>query len=435
MEIKRNIIVGPHPRNKRDAVTTSDELPIRIRVTFGGNRVDFSTSFYVSPNNWNKDAERACSPRNHKNKYGQTDKYINDGIDTRVGYINSIFKKFEFLNVVPTIAQLREEYNAACSIVIQETSDAKDTNNATKTFFACYDEFTTENGRAHEWTVATHTKFNALKKHLSGFKKDVCFDTFTENGLTDFVDFLRIKKDMKNSTIGKQLGFLKWFLRWSQRKGYNTNEAYKTFTPKLKTTQKKVIYLTREELNKLMDYEVKESQSYLDRVKDVFLFCCFTGLRYSDAKNLKWEDVKVDKIELTTIKTCDRITIELNKHSKSILEKYKDCHFEGGQVLPVISNQKMNEYVKKLAKLAGIDEPVKEVYYKGNQRFEKTSPKYELIGTHAGRRTFVCNALSFGISPTIVMKWTGHSDYKAMRPYIDIIDEVKAQEMSKFNSI
>ena len=59
-------------------------------------------------------------------------------------------------------------------------------------------------------------------------------------------------------------------------------------------------------------------------------------------------------------------------------------------------------------------------------------PKWELVGTHSGRRTFIVNALSLGITPNIVMKWTGHSDYKAMKPYIDIAEKTKAEQMAIF---
>ena len=62
-------------------------------------------------------------------------------------------------------------------------------------------------------------------------------------------------------------------------------------------------------------------------------------------------------------------------------------------------------------------------------------PKYELVGIHCGRRTFICTALSKGIPPSVVMKWTGHSDYKAMKPYIDIADEVKSSYMKQFDNV
>lgn len=85
--------------------------------------------------------------------------------------------------------------------------------------------------------------------------------------------------------------------------------------------------------------------------------------------------------------------------------------------------------------MAGIDEPIRETYYRGNERIDEVLPKYELVGTHVGRRTFICNALSLGIPAQVVMKWTGHNDYKAMKPYIDIADKIKSNAMSKFNNL
>ena len=107
--------------------------------------------------------------------------------------------------------------------------------------------------------------------------------------------------------------------------------------------------------------------------------------------------------------------------------------FEENKVLPIITNQKMNDYPKELAELAGIDEPVRQTCYRGNERIDEVTPKYALLGTHAGRRTFICNALALGIPPQVVMKWTGHSDYRAMKPCIGVADNIKANAMSKFN--
>ena len=109
--------------------------------------------------------------------------------------------------------------------------------------------------------------------------------------------------------------------------------------------------------------------------------------------------------------------------------------FEHDKALPVITNQKMNEYLKELAEFAGINEPIRQTYYKGNERIDEVTPKYALLGTPAGCRTFICNALALGIPPQVVMKWAGHSDYKAMKPYIDIGDGIKANAMSKFNQL
>ena len=149
--------------------------------------------------------------------------------------------------------------------------------------------------------------------------------------------------------------------------------------------------------------------------------------------NLRKSDVKEDHIEITTIKTTDSLCIELNKYSKAILEKYKGVEFEDYKVLPVISNQKMNTYLHDLCKLAKIDEPIRQTFYKGNERIDKVEPKYKLIGTHCGRRTFICNALSLGIPAEVVMKWTGHSDYKAITQVGRkiVVDKKMAMELAK----
>ena len=301
-------------------------------------------------------------------------------------------------------------------------------------FWDAFREFIKVNGRQNDWTEATYEKFHAMENHLKEIRKVLTFDFFDDDGLLAYVEYLRLKKNMKNSTIGKQMSFLKWFLRWSYQRGYHDNRDFETFKPKLKSTQKKVIFLTRDEITKLVECKIPADESHLDRVRDVFLFCCYTGLRYSDVYNLRKSDVKADHIEITTVKTTDSLTIELNKYSKAILEKYKDADLEEFKVLPVVSNQKMNTYLHELCKLAKIDDPIRQTYFKGNERIDIVKPKYELIGTHAGRRTFICSALALGIPAQVVMKWTGHSDYKAMKPYIDIADDIKAKAMQKFNS-
>ena len=80
-----------------------------------------------------------------------------------------------------------------------------------------------------------------------------------------------------------------------------------------------------------------------------------------------------------------------------------------------------------------MDEPIRITTYKGSVRLDEVHPKWAPVGSHTGRKTFIVQALSRGIPSNIVMKWTGHSDYKAMKPYIDIVDSIKASEISKMN--
>ena len=96
-----------------------------------------------------------------------------------------------------------------------------------------------------------------------------------------------------------------------------------------------------------------------------FVFAGFTGLRYSDVAKLRRSDVKKDYISVVTQKTVDGLIIELNKYSRAILKKYENIGLPNDKALPVISNVKMNEHLKVMGEMAGIDEPTRVVFSRG----------------------------------------------------------------------
>ena len=402
-----------------------------MRVVYGGNRIDFSTGYRIDAAKWDADKQRVKNGCMNKLKQGASE--INADLLAYYTDIQNIFKEFEVQGKVPSPEELREVFVSRNKQPETETDMPKEKPKIL--FDTAFDEFIRECGNQNSWGNATYEKFKAVRNHLKEFDANPTFEKIDEAWLSAYMNHLRMVCDMRNNTIEKQIHYLKWFLRWSVKKGYNPNTAFDSFKPKLKSTQKKVIFLTWKELTRLRECDIPETKKYLERVRDVFLFSCFTGLRHSDIYNLRQSDIKDNHIEITMIKTADSLIIELNNHSKAILEKHKDVHFEGDKALPAISNQRMNDYLKELAELAEIDEPVRETYYKGNERIDEVTPKYALLGTHAGRRTFICNALSLGIPAQVVMKWTGHSDYKAMKPYIDIADDIKATAMDRFNQL
>ena len=432
MNIKRNIIFALE-RRKKGGVPIVENVPIRMRVNFASQRIEFTTGYRIDVAKWDGDKQRVKNGCTNKLKQAASE--INAALLGYYTELQEIFKRFEVAEIMPSPAEVKETFNNRHGQNEKTGLASADTSNEPSNFYEAFDDFVRVCGRQNDWTHSTFEKFAAVKNHLKNFRSELSFDFFDEEGLTEYVQYLREVREMRNSTIGKQLSFLKWFLRWSFKQGMHSNNAYDTFKPKLKDTQKKIIFLTWEELNKLREFKIPPTKQALEPVRDVFLFQCFTGLRYSDVFNLRRSDIKGDHIEVTTVKTSDSLIIELNDHSRAILEKYKDVEFENDKALPVITNQKMNDYLKELAELAEINEPVRQTYYKGNERIDEVTPKYALLGTHAGRRTFICNALALGIPPQVVMKWTGHSDYKAMKPYIDIADDIKANEMSKFNQL
>ncbi|NCB69047.1 MAG: site-specific integrase [Bacteroidia bacterium] len=416
------------------------DAKLRVRIRWSAGVLNFNLGERVELGKWSTEAQR-CNTNTTHGKKKRAAKEINAKIETVSNYIDSIFNEFEQQKIIPTIEQYRKRYN-------NENAEPE----KAKTIFDYYDEFVNKQGTENSWKYATLQKFATVKAHLTDFStnlSDFSFDTFTKEGLNAYVTFLRDVKDMRNSTILKQLAFVKWFLKWAKSEGIHSNDAFMTFAPKMPKAEKKVIFLDWSELMIVYNFDFSkatetlpdgtlkdltpENKKALERVRDVFCFCCFTSLRYSDVENLKRTDIKGDEIHITTIKTDDTLTIDLNDYSKAILLKYADEVYPNNKALPVISNQRMNDHLKQLGEVCGLNTPITITYYKGAKRFDEVYPKYELIGTHCGRRTFICNALMMGIAPTTVMKWTGHSDYKSMQPYIDVADAEKKKAMSLFN--
>lgn len=397
------------------------DAKVRFRVKWGKDIVAFNVGYRVEISKWNPDTQRVKNNTTHGAKKIPAS-VINREIGRFETAVDELIARYERDRKVPTKDQFRKAF--------KELIGGKDPD--AMSFFDVIEKFKKEEGSLHGWSHATIQKVDTMKKHLSAFNPDLTFSDLDEHGMSDFVSYLR-SSDLRNTTILKMVSMLKWFMRYAVRIGATDNHAFEHFSSHLKTPEKVVIFLEWGELMRMYRFEFPESKKHLETARDMFCFQCFTSLRYSDLYNLKKSDLYDDCIKITTIKTADTIQIDLNDYSRAILDKYRDIEYPLGRALPVQSNQKMNDYIKQVAYLCGIDKPVSYTYYKGGDRITETKPKYELIGTHAGRRTFICNALMLGIPPDIVMKWTGHSDYKAMKPYIDIADQARKDAMNLFN--
>ncbi len=435
------------------------EHPIRVSICVRGVRLLTSIGYSVPKDKWvaaltdpvRKAKETKCLHYvipNSVNSSGVKTNEINAkmlAIKTRLdNYDNTLTK-------LPTKDSLMEQLDIALGRAELKEEIAEEAPKSVS-IFERLKEFINEQRIASQWAYATLQVWNTFTNHLKAYSRRVTFDDFDENGLNKFIHFLRVKQNLEEKTVQKQYNNLKWFLNWAIRKGYCKEEAVNKYRPKFKVLDKPVIFLRKEELLKLYNYQIPpsgtmvqltdaEGNTYtkrvneagaLEKTRDLFCFCCFTSLRYSDMANLRRSDIENNTITVVTQKTNDRISIELNKYAQAILKKYEGEIYKGNLALPVITNQKMNYYLKDLCELCGFSELISRTFYRAGQKVEELVPKYTLIGTHAGRRTFICFALSQGIPPQVVMKWTGHSDYKAMKPYIDIAEKVKAQQMAVF---
>lgn len=396
-----------------------------IRATWCGQRLEFATPHSISPQQWDKNKQIA---KGRTNSSGVPVSLINSDLDTLRGYMTDVFNRYEFIDKrPPTPDEVKLLYN---DLTGKETIDEI----ASEVFISLldgYDKFLDAN--YNKWTKGTYKHYITLKNHLEDFG-DAPLDSVDDTYIQKLQNYLSNEANIRNTTNQRLMSRIKTVLRWLSKHGYYSGKSHVTFSTKLKGTNvKEVIVLTPDELTTLYNLTFTESQKHLERVRDILLFGCYTGLRYSDIQGLTKADIRDNCIKLVTVKTADAITIELNKVAKSIIDKYKD--YSDTKLLPTISNQKANNYLKELGKLAGIDAPTVITYYNSEGRNSEVKPKYEMMTTHIARRTFISNALAMGIPSSIVMSWSGHKDFKAMRPYIKMIDKQKKQAMSKFDDL
>lgn len=429
MNLKRNIRIDLE-RKKRKGKDIIENLPIRFRISFTGNRVDVFSGFRVDLKDWDFDNSKVYD--NRINSSGQTSEEINIALANYKNGLERYFFELSVKNEFPNREDVKSIFQKLRNSNIESSKLEIEEN--VVSLFDVFDEFTTYTGKINNWTDDTYTKYATIKSHLMNFKKDLTFDDLDEIGLSDLLAYFMNKLKFRNETTKRYLEFVFVFLRYAHSKKHTTNDAFLNFNPKLKRVKKNVVFLTESELLQIRNTEIPDSKQYLERVRDVLLFLCYTGLRHSDAYGLKKSNIVNNKIYVTTEKTYDSLVIELNDVTKYILKKYKDTPFKGGKVLPIISNQKTNDYLKELGELVGLNEPITETYFIGNRRYNDLKPKFEYMTSHIGRRTFICLCIAKGIPIQVIMKWTGHTDYKSMVPYIEVSEKTKEIEMEKLNS-
>lgn len=432
MVINRKIKFIIHCRKKGDSVNGKN-LGILMRVTIRGHApFDFSLGANVDAEYWDEKSQRVKDGFVNENNLSTI--AINNAIEDYRRNINEVFSVFELIEKrIPTIKEIREKFDEK----IGKKSELEDPETDGIDLYVIFDKFIKSEGSNKQWTQSTYKKFKTLRNHLKAFDPYLTLDKINDNKMEQLVEYF-YKVNLINTTVSKTLKFFNWFLRWAQKNGYYTGNSHVNFKPKLRGSEgvhNEPIHLTIEELEIIKNYQFKESEKHLERTRDVFLFCCYTGLRYSDVFNLQKSDIKNGYIRIVSQKDTDGLKIELNETAKKILDKYKDCNFEKGKALPVISNQKMNSQLKEIGQMCEFNSPEKRVWFKKNERNEEEHPKWTLLTTHVGRRTFIVNGLTLGIPGEVIMRWTGHSDFKAMKPYMKIVDSLKKSEMEKFNKI
>ncbi|MBK9221022.1 MAG: site-specific integrase [Saprospiraceae bacterium] len=379
---------------------------IYLFFSYDNKRFKYSTAETIVPKYWNDEAQRA-----KKSLTGSSE--INRYLDRIDASIRKIYRDGKEFGKIISSEYLKENLD----IALERT--AKDS----MSLFDHFNEFL--EAQKPFKTLRTIQKYNTLQTHLLKFQRtqrhELSFEKMDSQFYERFTSFCIDELNLVNNSIAKYIKTLKSFLQWSTERDYNTNLSFKKF--KAKERDADIIYLTEKELFKLYDLDLTNNCP-LEAVRDVFCFGCFTGLRFSDIKKIKRENIKEGDINLVSEKTTEKIRVPLNQYSEAILKKYNYS-------LPVISNQKTNEHLKNLGKLGEINEPTVITRFQGVEEIQVTKPKYEFIGTHTARRTFVTLSLEKGMRPEVVMSITGHKEYNTFKKYIKLTSKVKNMDMKR----
>ncbi len=267
----------------------------------------------------------------------------------------------------------------------------------------------------------TIKNYNNSLKHLKEFSTATNTPLEFECMGLDFhlslMEYLKNQKRFAPNTIWRINKVLKMLLGEATDRKLNTNLDFKGKRFKVTPEEPEVIYLNLSDLVKLFKLNLT-SKPTLERVRDLFLIGCYTGLRFSDYNKLRPENITEHEgtpiLNVNTKKTGQNVAIPLHPIVVTILEKYN------GQMPKGMSNQKFNEYLKQVAKLAGLTDIVTLGQTRGNLTVPKPHYKWELVTTHTARRSFATNAYIAKVPPISIMLITGHRTEKAFLRYIRI---------------
>lgn len=364
--------------------------PIRCRITFHKKRKEFSTGLQVKPENWNAGKQLCKNP------------HYNDQLDIIKSELNTAYLKLKVSGNPFTAEDVYKEFKG-------------ETVQANLGVVEFYDQILLKKQKliGKELKQPTWNKFFYISSHLKEFvkwkynKKDFLLKNLTMNFIEEFEYFLKTEKDHKQITANKALQRFKSVIRTAV--GEQLIDKNPFYSHKPKRVKKKVIYLTQEELMKLENKPV--SQKRLEQIRDCFVFCCYTGLAYKEMANLKKKHIKkgFDNflwIQMTREKTDKPISVPILPKALQLLEKYQQIDDE--YVLPVVSNQRFNSYLKEIAVITGIEKN---------------------LTHHMARKTFASTVLLYNDVPMeIVSELLGHSSIKITESHYGKIVQRKVSE-------
>ncbi|MFX1708099.1 site-specific integrase [Chitinophaga sp. CC14] len=383
-------------------INKAGEAPLYMRITYEGKRAEVGLGQYVLLKHWDNKRQKV------------------KGDSDLVKQVNSIINSFK----TKALATYDELFKTNCPITAEIIKNKLlGIDEQRKTLLEVF-HYHNEQMKAKigiEFAANTLKKYITCERKVVAFieaayhRKDVFLAELNYKFITDFDFYLKTKDKLKQNAVVKHVQQLKRIIKVSMLHGWLSNDPFINYSCKLKEVLRG--YLTSDEVAKLASMDLSNNKR-LDEVRDVFLFCCYTGLSYADVEKLNFNHISkgIDNnywIILNRTKTESRSAIPVLPQAQEILEKYKSQIMTAydGKVLPVKSNQKMNVYLKEIATKAEIT---------------------KRVSMHLARHTFATSiTLTNGVDIVTVSRMLGHKNIKTTQIYAKVVDTKVSNDMQQ----
>jgi site-specific recombinase XerD len=383
---------------KRDKQKANGNVPLFCRITVDGKEVRFGMKKDINPKVWDVGAGKATG-----RSLEAAD--VNTLIDNTRSAIVRVYRDLQERDGNVTAEKVK---NAFLGIDIRH-----------QTLLELFDEHNREKKLLVGISIAksTYNKYRITRDHLATYLKDwhqlsdISLKEISHKFVCDFEVYLLTAKKSEENTIAKYMQMFKHIIGIAIKYGWIHDNPFTGYRIHLKKTDRG--YLTQDEIEILINQ--KFTAKHLEKVRDIFVFCCFTGLSYIDVRRLTGEDVKTSFdgglwIMGKRRKTDVGYNVPLLEIPKRILKKYEGT-LPDGRLLPVTTNQYSNVYLKKIGEMCGL---------KKNLTF------------HLSRHTFATLTLSKGVSIESVSKMLGHTNIQTTQIYARITNEKISNDMALF---
>jgi len=407
--------------NLRDAKAVG-HTHIFLIIRWNKIRLVYPTNEHVKPEFWETDKSKSNFQRGKTTKKFPTYPEFNLRLDKLMAIAKDTFRKYQNDNEQksPSKSQYKELLDIALS---RRDEPAKD-------LFSFFQVFIDESKKSKvDKTIKWYE--NTLRKLKAFSKKEnmlVDFETIDLEFYHEFVDYLTDDCNYSKNSIGKHIQNLKAVLNEGVERELNNNLKFRSKKFKKPTEETENIYLTENEVQLMYELDLANNER-LERVRDLFVVGCWTGLRYSDFSKIRRENIGDGCLTITMQKTGSPIVIPLHPVVLEIMNKYRA---NINSLPPSISDDKMRKYLKEIgAMIPELTKMVLKKRTKGGETNNEMIEKYKLIGTHTARRSFATNQFNSGLSTLTIMNITGHKTEKAFLKYIKTSPREHAEIMRK----